>query len=436
MKQEGFGCVPKGSSNISLLLILTTFLGTASASPQFQNWFRQRCGPTGQSIWLYEGGLFDPLTGEQLAHVEGLETVQAVPQNQDSIESNTNVASLVIQKSLQDPQAHYQDSATLLSRKIFIYRSKSNPQQVLDKVKLRPYSPERKVPLDQAVSVYATANTFIEQSPNQWIVHGEWPDGRTVWNQATISIKNDPQSTSPTSLEFQVHVRPRLAKSRKVPDLTLSPTSCLPKTPSQNQTAVTSPPRSALFSMGPSQAEKLSTGARETYQYEWKASQSSLLLGSKKHQNRGSFWSRLPGKRAPRMKHAVADSDQKESCTVRYTRYGEGPVWYGPNRMCTLELKGKRVSPSALPSHITSWCQRHGWNIGKTYNLPHKAELLKDFRQGDDFVHMRQILGCDSANNNEATSQRSKILRTALSWGRRVQQATSLGLTPPDPNKL
>jgi hypothetical protein len=30
-------------------------------------------------------------------------------------------------------------------------------------------------------------------------------------------------------------------------------------------------------------------------------------------------------------------------CSVRYTRYGEGPVWYGPNRLCTLELQGHRL---------------------------------------------------------------------------------------------
>jgi hypothetical protein len=32
-----------------------------------------------------------------------------------------------------------------------------------------------------------------------------------------------------------------------------------------------------------------------------------------------------------------------EACSVRYTRYGECPPWYGVGKMCTLELVGHRV---------------------------------------------------------------------------------------------
>lgn len=37
------------------------------------------------------------------------------------------------------------------------------------------------------------------------------------------------------------------------------------------------------------------------------------------------------------------DITRSKSCTLRYTRYGEGPPWYGIGRTCALELWGRRI---------------------------------------------------------------------------------------------
>ena len=507
-----------------------------AASPSLADWFRARCGPTGRSTWLYEGGLYDPLTGDQIAHVEGLEIVQAVSnptkrpgttirsdeatQQQQEEEqskgktrrhnkyrkSDTSTATtttkvtttetqankgngldmLSIHDSLNHPHAKYQQAGTLLSRKIFIYRSKEDKKTLLQTIKLKPYSPERKIPVNQVVSAYATANTFIERSPKEWIVHGEWPDGRTVWNQATVfrdkhveeqttvwsqqdqdqtqqdknsksnqesfkgrqtrgklktHVADSPLSPSTKSLEFTVHVRPRsnrLLGSKKGPDLTMESMGSQSLSLTSNGTTPTattttqSPPRSSWFSFGPWNLAKMSTGARETYHYEWtehanwrkdsmendnKEEDEALrrlgtrrrhrILRQQQQQQRKAMKQQQQHKQQPLESSNTNNSNipwssTTSGCSVRYTRYGEGPVWYGPNRFCMLELRGKRwPAHIALPEHIASWCQRHGWDDA-TQN-PRSSLLLEHHEEGNDKKKMMRRKKKKDKNNKNNT---------------------------------
>ena len=483
--------------------------GGGGADPSLNEWFHARCGPTGRSTWLYQGGLYDPLTGDQIAHVEGMEILEAVsmPTNHRGVEeddnrlslendnqknnpknkrrrkpkkrgktdkmdetsavkassssSSTGMDLLSIHGSLTHPDSKYTQAGTLLSRKFFIYRSKDDKKTLLQSVKLRPYSPERKIPLNQVVSAYATANTFIERSPREWMVHGEWPDGRTVWNQATVhrngeswsegqatdeSLSNQQgksnqrrrtkrrrgkdtaqppvESFTTKSLEFTVHVRPRAknrnAKDKKGPDLTLEPATIqetvdgVNGTATKTTSATRSPPRSSWFSIGPSSSTKLSTGARETYHYEWTEDENPKQQQQEEEQydrydedalrrmgarRRRRFLLGRPRKKATKVPSSATGSE----CSVRYTRYGEGPVWYGPNRFCLLELRGKRwPSNKPLPDHIQSWCRRHGWEASTSSGddnddtVTTGRELILGFRNND--LNLNKILGEDTEN--------------------------------------
>jgi len=423
-----------------------------SSSSNFQDWFKARCGPDGESAWLYQGGLYDPLTGEQLAHVEGLEIVQALShgknQDDDAAATPTNrdkvMDLLSIQKALSNPKAQYKQSATLLSRKIFIYRQVQDSSKLLNKVKLRPYSPEKNIPVEQAVTAYATANTFVERVPGrEWIVVGEWPNGQTVWNRALLRRREDetnnelqssatavkPSPSDSNSLEFTVHVRPRPPRSKqRVPDLTMEPQTVRQQyAANENATraATRSPPRSSLFSMGPSTAEKMGTGARETYHFEWMATAETPT-------KRKGGWFGFGGRRN------IDDTTEQtgDDCTVQYTRYGEGPVWYGPNRFCTLELRGKRwpTESRPLPQHIAAWCQRHGWTLPRTVSSSQSLEQKVLAFRKETFLDLDKIYGKDNALADSSSAKwKNQHLemsyRWMQKWGRKLRQAATLEMT-------
>jgi hypothetical protein len=325
---------------------------------------------------------------------------------------------------------------TLLSRKVFFYKpfpsstssmrsnsknnnskEKDDAQVVLRKIRLRPGSPERIIPLNQAVVCYETANTILEtravsslSSPdgedhNEWIIHAEWPNGKTVWNRASVlrhgssstnvdsaSVKKlrlpfwkkngfggggrrrrqKSSSTLPKSrtLEFTVHhgQRPQAAAvmtatgsndndhddggdGQPVDETLLSALVMTQTKPSKqfkndsgdDTTTTISPKRAAIVSFGPSTKGGGRGGgsiARETYQYRMDEDNGDDDVDS----NASDTFSKASTKRLP-------------SCTVRYTRYGEGPVWYGPNRMCALELRGRRIDniPRLISSSSSSF---------------------------------------------------------------------------------
>jgi hypothetical protein len=89
---------------------------------------------------------------------------------------------------------------------------------------------------------------------------------------------------------------------------------------------VVAPKRSQLVQFGASSQEgdQHRFGARETYSYTMQSSPSRFPSWLAK------FW-----------------EQRDDSPRVRYTRYGEGPPWYGPGKYCMLELQGRRVNSLA-----------------------------------------------------------------------------------------
>jgi len=298
-----------------------------------QDWIEARCGPTGNAVWAYQGALYDPLDGKKIAQVEGLELVRCLATTDGSKESKARYRNrcgdLMMADAVANPKAKLDYAGTVLSRKLFCYKPVSNPRKLLKSIRLRPGSPERQIPNDQAAQVFDTASTFVQRG-DEWIVHGEWPDGRAVWNQADF-VEGAGDNGRRRFLDFTVYGRPRSNKRRQIPNLTRPPMG------DRNSTTVASPARSSLIQFGasPKTDSDAKFGARESYQYEMQVPKEE----SKAH-SRGL----LSPFRRTQTSDGTIIKDTSGSCSVRYTRYGEGPVWYGPNRLCTLELTGKRVS--------------------------------------------------------------------------------------------
>jgi hypothetical protein len=319
----------------------TTSSASSSAArdePLLKSFLRAKCGPTGAAVWAYQGRLVDPLNGLTIANVQGVELVRCLavtdPSGAQRERFKRRAGDLAIASTLASAAAspNLEYAGTLLSRKLFCYTSPNNPSGLLRKVRLRPTSPERSIPVSQAATVYDTATTFCQvSSPNAanananaaaassgggntlWALHTEYSDGRALWT--TTNVQDDDLQKV---LEFTVYARPQpLWKQRLDWKRWLGPAaSASTTTTTSSSSSVVSPKRSALVQFGGSAGSDAVVGkfgARETYQY-------STAFGR---------------------------------CSCRYSRYGEGPAWYGPGRLCTLELSGRRVEAWAeLPSQI------------------------------------------------------------------------------------
>lgn len=332
--------------------------------------------PNGQpaSLWLYQGSLTDPLTGKILAHVEGFEivTLQGLWQNATSTttaksskravsfkakatrrsapvlqnatsflerlpQNNpvTNWTRLIMQRNKNKIAPSMQAAAVWESRKVFLYRSTDPGNDLLTTVRLRPAGPQRKVPLSQAIATWHAQTTVLQPVPTNRTNDKDSGRGSPVgfffgtafktsssapstlvWNTAPVSWeeadasssvspvtkrknkkkgKNDSATIPRGNLEFTIHARPRRGDQE----------AALQRHFAQlNRPTGLAPPRAALISLGISGSGSNptdATAAHETYRFS------------------------LPSGR------------------LSYSRYGEGPVWYGPHRTCRLELRGQHA---------------------------------------------------------------------------------------------
>ncbi|GKY94861.1 hypothetical protein MPSEU_000451000 [Mayamaea pseudoterrestris] len=369
-----------------------------STSNTLKDWLRARCGPSGHSIWSYKGALYDPLNGNKIANVQGLELVRCLAETDSSLASKERyrrrcgdlAAPMTVAAS--DSQIEY--AGTMLSRKLFCYTRTDSDNKLLESIRLRPRSPLQVIPADQAATVYDVATTYIQRGM-EWIAHTEWPDGRAVCTSTQIDASEDEEwrtnKRSARSIEFTSYARPQAKGRLRLPDLTAPITTS--KDSSRSQSTI-SPKRSALVQFGTSKAENLGKfGARETYLYQ--------LINDK-------------------------------ACTVRYTRYGEAPIWYGPGRMCTLELTGKRVEDmSEIPSLVAKLASERVLGFLSVRNMPvaeddSLAHRCVEWFRGKGQVPM-QVLPHESERNNapkwavrlhDASSNVWNKLKSSTTWSR------------------
>jgi hypothetical protein len=390
--------------SLCLLLAVTPypFLAVSAAeegpSSLIPSWVRARCGvhlgddrsqPLGATsndppaLWVYQGALYDPLEGKKIANVQGLELVsQWADCFSDDKTSKSqymeHCGDLISGGLLSHPNATFDYASTILSRKVFFYTKEEGEaenddgkksESLLTSIRLRHKSPVKQIPADQAVALYETATTVIERG-KELIVHSEWPNGLSLWGTTSIRNQqgdaNSPPShktgtdSTKTSLEYTVYTRRRSKKVAQVPDL-ITETCAL----DIDSTTVISPKRAALIQFGASSMDQRDRfGARETYSYTNIPKSDGIKAKSQ--------WWRLSTKA----------KDVPSPCRVQYTRYGEGPPFYAPGRMCTLELRGFRASSlDDVPPLLSSFIQDripHFFDSGRKND---GDRLIQKFRQ-------------------------------------------------------
>ena len=314
-----------------------------------------QCRP---QLWKYQGALYDPLDGRRIARVEGLEWV-GVWNTTDSSDNHTKgellIDSLLQQQLYNTTSYSKEDALTLISQKVFCYTTETG--SLLQEIRVRPNSPLKKIPLDQAVSLFETATTYISSGNDDLLVHSEWPSGQSLWGKAAVKQLDDER------FEWTVYTKRRSKRSPMyLPDLIIPKPQ---KTAGENAAVVVSPKRSALIQFGNSNMEesKHRFGARETY---------SWTLPAPKVAPR-QWWK--PRKVSPPQKF-------EDIPRLQYTRYGEGPPFYAPNRMCMLELQAVPIDnvqeATEAVRQLLNQNKVHGWGCYTSNSSNDKSTLFRD----------------------------------------------------------
>lgn len=322
------------------------------------------------AIWSYEGRLVDPTNGHVIANVEGIELVRSLAEvSRPQSSQKRDIRKLVwglrrlndlkVRTLLAGPGWEY--AGTVLSRKLFCYSPVGGIDRgLLKEYKLHPTAPVRKVKTDEAIALYDTATTFISRNGGkEMTVMTEWPDGHWMQSDASCvsfqerdsdDVNDGLDSKDLKPFEFTVYAK-RSGKG-EVPCLPQTAKKQKRKSGDASSVMGSVPPRSKIVQFGKDNTvEDQRFGARETYAYIMgrRDVSNGNRLRTAFRETLSNFKERVGlwdlGTSAARSRSKSKKSSS--TCSVRYTRYGEAPLWYGPGKMCTLELWGRRVDSVA-----------------------------------------------------------------------------------------
>jgi hypothetical protein len=354
----------------------------------------------GFGTWIYEGQLVNPFTGEHICEVEGIELTrhlsdiensplkrkshpaqfQRMLDRLDDLQVRNMLAKNIPSRdgaSVEQNKADEWDYAsTFLSRKLFCYRDPRSRLQLLSKFQRTPgVGKTRQLTTNEAVALYDTATTYIVRNEGkEMVVVTEFPNrkcvvaqaqGRPVFQTEEREKTIAERSASLNSFEFTTYGTLKSGKGtdKKNKVVTLPPLhhpekhENLPTTSKQVK-----PSRTTWVQFGPDSRDLQNEryGARESYScynmdpFKSSTEGTSKAANSNYHSSSNPFSSSFS-----KVKQAFSNLQmqlgfgehqtkrKKTKCssspTVKYTRYGECPPWYGPNQMCALELVGRRV---------------------------------------------------------------------------------------------
>ena len=324
--------------------------------------------PTSQSTtFLYSGRLSNPMTGASIANVKGVESIK--PLNVATTISSLPVSCLRTALSGFSSSFDKANQSSFFVRRLFFYTplskkktrtssssssSSSGMNAILVEYKHTPSSPSKDVAVGQAAFLYDSVVSFGVSNSNS--------NGNS--NSNSNSKSNSNSNSSSSNIENfdndNVEIRTQsvfkdgssvigkiqveevdsrlkmnsvsrfLKKSDKVGEVK----KCLGllSGAGAGAGAEQSSTRRAIISFGRQKPMDKFGGAKETYEFE-------EMPKAKKWQ---SIF-RLPFV-APWMSTTKKEKGKKR---FRYSRLGECPSWYGPGRMCLLEMEAVEV-PSTI----------------------------------------------------------------------------------------
>jgi hypothetical protein len=154
-------------------------------------------------IWYYSGSLRNPVTGNEIAGIEGLEFIKLLPQRDNNM-------------SRPDP-----DTCSYICKKIFVYTPPNNHSEVLTSYRVKPIAPKRKIsrsskeyhqiihitPKPTSIEPASfTSDAYqrdlaTKKSSDVYQIKVEWPGGRI---SSSNKIKITTVEPSPENKRFEV----------------------------------------------------------------------------------------------------------------------------------------------------------------------------------------------------------------------------------------
>jgi hypothetical protein len=331
------------------------FTGNSIRDRDLERYLRLRCGPAHRQFnsntfitWYYTGFIRNPLTGNEIAGIEGVEFVKQYPSMVAEASNNTVFES--------DQRKHFEYS--YLSKKFFAYTSPNNRSAILKEYRLRPISPKRAIkmpskeyyelihlspsstsnsnlltkltaPLVNAATAAATSSANSKMSSNHELPRKRY-DLRITWPGRRESLSS--------KLFIQHGHTGALKKQYEVVNFVSGGKSSLESKPRKSPASflrwIT---RWISFSGSPSDLHGRSQEYYSLIDYP------SRIQSTKLFKNLRKFLS----------KRGSIDPRSVATASLSYRRYGESPAWYALRHSSSIELTGYRLpDPSFLPQTI------------------------------------------------------------------------------------
>lgn len=320
------------------------FIGNTLYDRDLEQYLRIRCGPIKRSsnnfvTWYYTGFIRNPLTGNEVAGIEGVEFVKQYPSRIAEALNNTNL------ESNQRKPVEY----SFLSKKLFAYTSPDNRSAILKEYRLRPISPRRTIsmpwkeyyeqihlsrsssnnilsklssPLLKAASVVADKPSSIQDSSvKRYDLRITWPGGR---------------ESSSNKLFIQNVNAGNLKKHYEVVSFVSGGKLSSHNKQYEKPSILRRISRWVTFAGSPSD---LHGRSQEYY---------SIIESPSRIQ-----YNLLNNVRKFLSPRGTIDPRRIAKASLSYRRYGESPAWYALRHSSSIELSGYRLpDPSYLPKNI------------------------------------------------------------------------------------
>ena len=243
-----------------------------------------------------------------------------------------------------------------------------------------------------------------------------------------------------TIFEYNIYAKgqtaPLSSKNRELPKLPLTRSQIIQSYKGRKDVnfdeATISPPRTKFIQFGPDKRTNDKYGARESYTYSFPLSQLSNtnIFSNPIMKNAPSIVKRsilqlshtyeqcyqyILSKRNINESNSISSSP----CTVRYTRYGESPPWYGIGRMCTLELVGKKVPSLAyVPPLVASLAAQNIPGFASVNNPIASSNMVKSLTNTDESLDQSSDIVQDLNNNYVDDEEMDLSAQKAIKWFR------------------
>lgn len=314
-----------------------------------QQFLQLKTGPSDrQAYWYYNGLVRNPLTGIEVAGIEGIEIVRP-------LDTSHTPSRLVNGSSMGEGFA-----GSYLSNKVFVYVDKANRTSEIEKYRVRHHAPQRTVnPVKQFAELITVG---VEPSGDTFATIG-WPTGRTLHTNKVRFTQSD-DGIAPLDqllgkkkinvINFMSAAVRRTGKHPLSKWVSFSPSSDDGTTGRSQEYYTISNTGSLPNANSPIIATPLMSKTLKSTPASTTSAAPGSAVGTSPSNMRDSAVSKST------LAHKLLRPFRpKPSAVLSYRHYGEGPPWFAVGKACVIEMSGARYDTAqALPAAVRELVDR------------------------------------------------------------------------------